>query len=238
VWRFGRQGGRNAEQAHPSAGPRQTARGIPRMNPTLLALPAAFGLAGASGLNASLPLLLISLLARLGLIQLAPPFDALQTDVAFYGILALAVVETTVDKIPALDSVGQALMVPLAATSGAIVFASQLGAIQQVDPGLQVVISLLIGGGTATAVHLTRSAVRPVLNLALLGPGASAAEDLTSGLLTLTGLLAPVLLPLVIVGMVVLFTVALRRRRRRRAQAMVRELYMQGDGASVSHPQG
>ena len=169
MWQFGRQGGRNAEQAHPSAGPRQTARGNPRMNPTLLALPAAFGLAGASGLNASLPLLLISLLARLGLIQLAPPFDALQTDVAFYGILALAVVETTVDKIPALDSVGQALMVPLAATSGAIVFASQLGAIQQVDPGLQVVISLLLGGGTATAVHLTRSAVRPVLNLALLG---------------------------------------------------------------------
>jgi Domain of unknown function (DUF4126) len=202
----------------------EIARHNSQMDPTLLALPAAFGLAGASGLNASLPLLLISMLARLGLIQLAQPFDALQSDVAFYGILGLAAVEFTVDKVPALDSVGQALMFPLAATSGAIVFGSQSGAIRQVDPGLQVVISLVIGGGTATAVHLTRSAVRPVLNLALLGPGASAAEDVTSGLLTITGLLAPALLPLVVVGIVVLLTVALRRRRRRRAQAMVREL--------------
>jgi hypothetical protein len=57
------------------------------MDPRLLALPAAFGLAGASGLNASLPLLIVSLLARAGLVHLAPPFDALQSDVAFYGIL-------------------------------------------------------------------------------------------------------------------------------------------------------
>jgi hypothetical protein len=76
------------------------------MNP-VLALPAAFGLAGATGLNATLPLLIVSLLARLGMIQLAPPFDALATDVAFWGLLVLAVVEFAVDKVPALDSVGR-----------------------------------------------------------------------------------------------------------------------------------
>ena len=41
------------------------------MNPALLQIPAAFGLAGASGLNATLPLLIVSLLARLGLVHLA-----------------------------------------------------------------------------------------------------------------------------------------------------------------------
>src|SRR5947208_2775656 len=80
------------------------------MDPRLLTLPAAFGLAGASGLNASLPLLVISLLARAGLVQLAPPFDALQSDVAFYGILLVAVIEFTADKVPALDSVTHVLM--------------------------------------------------------------------------------------------------------------------------------
>ncbi len=43
------------------------------MNPALLALPAAFGLAGATGLNATLPLLIVSVLARLGLIHLGSP---------------------------------------------------------------------------------------------------------------------------------------------------------------------
>ena len=207
------------------------------MDPRLLALPAAFGLAGASGLNASLPLLLISLLARLGLVQLAPPFDVLQTDVAFYGILAVAAVEFSVDKVPALDSVGQAMMLPMAATSGAIVFGSQSGAIRQVDPGLQVVISLLIGGGTATAVHLTRATVRPVLNLALLGPFASTAEDMTSGLLTITALLVPLLLPPMIVAAVVLATLAVRRRRQRKAQAMAWQLYWQSYWQSHAPPE-
>ena len=49
------------------------------MNPALMGLPAAFGLAGATGLNATLPLLIVSLLARLGLIHLAPPYDARST---------------------------------------------------------------------------------------------------------------------------------------------------------------
>src|SRR5205807_7188754 len=41
------------------------------VNPALLQLPAAFGLAGASGLNATLPLFLTSLLARLGYVHLS-----------------------------------------------------------------------------------------------------------------------------------------------------------------------
>lgn len=65
----------------------------PPMDPALLAPPAAFGLAGASGHNAGLPLLMISLLARLALLQLAAPCDALQSDVAFYGLLGRAIVE-------------------------------------------------------------------------------------------------------------------------------------------------
>jgi len=85
------------------------------VSPTLLALPAAFGLAGASGLNASLPLLIVSVLARLGLIHLASPYDALASDVAFYGLIALAIVEFAIDKIPVLDSIGHAVMLPVAA---------------------------------------------------------------------------------------------------------------------------
>jgi hypothetical protein len=183
------------------------------MDPRLLALPAAFGLAGASGLNASLPLLIISALARAGLVHLGQPFDALGSDVAFYGILALAVVEFVADKVPVLDSAGHAIMAPVAGASGAIVFASQTGTIQHVDPGLVVVLSLLVGGGTATAVHLTRATVRPVLNLGLLGPVASTVEDAAAAVLSVVALLAPALVPVVVV-LVIWLVVATRRRRR------------------------
>jgi hypothetical protein len=185
------------------------------VNPTLLALPAAFGLAGASGLNASLPLLIVSVLARLGLIHLASPYDALASDVAFYGLIALAIVEFAIDKIPVLDSIGHAVMLPVAAASGAILFASQTGAVSNVDPGLQVLASLLVGGSFAGMVHVARSAVRPVLNGILLGPPVSLVEDASSALLSLAAALAPFLVPVVFVALVVGVVMLWQRRRAR-----------------------
>jgi hypothetical protein len=183
----------------------------------LLSLPAAFGLAGATGLNATLPLLIVSLLDRLGLIHLASPYDALGSDIAFWGLLVLAVVEFAVDKVPALDSVGHAVMLPVAAAAGAILFASQTGAVTSMDPGLTVIVSLLAGGTIATAVHLTRAAVRPVANLAFLGPLASLVEDAGSTALTLTAALVPILVPFLLALLVLAAVMLWRRRRNTRA---------------------
>ena len=183
------------------------------MNVGLLQLPAAFGLAGATGLNATLPLFIVSLLARLGLIHLAPPYDALETDIAFWGLLVLALVEFAIDKVPALDSVGHAVMLPVAATAGAILFASQTGTVTSMDPGLSVIVSLLAGGAISGTVHLTRSAVRPVANLALLGPPMSLLEDASSAALTLAAALVPIVVPFLL-ALLVLAAVLLWERRR------------------------
>jgi len=183
------------------------------LNPALLSLPAAFGLAGASGLNATLPLLIVSLLARLGLIHLGSPYDALASDVAFYGLIVLAVVEFAIDKVPALDSVGHAVMLPLAAASGAILFASQTGAVTDVHPGLAVIVSVLAGAGVSSTVHLARAGVRPVANVVLLGPPLSFLEDTASAALSLAATLAPILVPFLL-ALIVLGGVLLWQRRR------------------------
>jgi Domain of unknown function (DUF4126) len=183
------------------------------MNPALLQLPAAFGLAGATGLNATLPLLIVSLLARFGLIHLAPPYDALASDVAFYGLLVLAAVEFAMDKVPALDSVGHAVMLPVSAAAGAILFASQTGAITSMDSGLGVLVSLLAGGAIAGTVHVARATVRPVVNLAFLGPPLSLVEDITSAALSLAATLIPILVPFLLV-LIVLGVMVLWERRR------------------------
>ena len=189
------------------------------MNPALLQLPAAFGLAGATGLNASLPLLIVSLLARMGLIQLAPPFDALESDIAFWGLLVLAVIEFAMDKVPALDSVGHALMLPVATAAGAILFASQTGTIKSMDSGVAVLASLLAGAAIAGTVHVTRATVRPVANLALLGPPLSLLEDVGSAALSLVALLIPILVPFLVV-LIALGAMALWERRRASRQAI------------------
>jgi hypothetical protein len=183
------------------------------LNPALLSLPAAFGLAGASGLNATLPLFIVSLLARLGLVQLAPPYDALASDVAFWGLLVLAIVEFAMDKVPALDSVGHVVMIPVSAAAGAILFASQTGAVSSVHPGLAVIASLLVGGSISTTVHVSRAAIRPVANVALLGPPLSLLEDLSSAALSLAALLVPLAVPFLL-ALILLAAVLLWQRRR------------------------
>jgi len=183
------------------------------MNPALMGLPAAFGLAGATGLNATLPLLIVSLLARLGLIHLAPPYDAIASDIAFWGLLVLAVVEFAIDKVPALDSVGHAVMLPVATAAGAILFASQTGTVTSMNSGLAVLVSLLAGGGIAATVHVSRAAVRPFANVVLLGPPLSFLEDVSSAALSLAAGLMPVLVPFLL-ALLALGAMLLWQRRR------------------------
>jgi len=186
------------------------------MNLSLLQIPAAFGLAGATGLNATLPIFIVSLLSRLGLIHLAPPFDALNSDIAFWGLLVLAIVEFAIDKIPALDSVGHAVMLPVSAAAGAILFASQTGTVTSMDPGVQVIVSLLAGGAIAGSVHVVRAAVRPVANVALMGPPLSLVEDAGSALLSLAALLVPIAVPFLLAILVLVAILLWDRRRSRR----------------------
>jgi hypothetical protein len=183
------------------------------VSPALIQLPAAFGLAGATGLNATLPLLIVSLLSRLGLIHLSAPYDALSSDVAFWGLLVLAVVEFAIDKVPALDSVGHAVMLPLAAASGAILFASQTGAVTSMHPGLAVIVSLLAGGAISATVHVAKAGVRPVANLALLGPPLSLLEDVSSIALASAAVLVPMVVPFLL-ALLALGAVAMWNRRR------------------------
>src|SRR5207244_5551558 len=86
-------------------------------------------------------------------------------------------------------------MLPVAAASGAILFASQTGTITGVHPGLAVLVSVLAGAGVSSTVHVARATVRPVANVVLMGPPLSFLEDTASAALALAGSLAPILLP-------------------------------------------
>jgi len=160
----------------------------------LLHILSAFGLSTAAGLNASLPLLIVGLLARAGALTLAAPYDALASDYALVGLLLIAGLEFLADKVPGLDSLAHAVLFPLAVTAGAIVFAVGSGAVASVHPGAQIVVALLAGAATSGVLHAVRASARPALNLAGLGPIISTLEDGTSAVL------APPLVPLVLIA--------------------------------------
>ena len=170
------------------------------MDPLLLGTASAFGLAAATGLNSTLPLLIVGLAARFGLLTLAAPFDAVASDVALIGLGVLALGEIAADKIPGADSIVHMIQAPLALAAGAILFASQNSMIQEVSPGLAVLVGLLTAGG----VHGLRALARPVVTVATMGlggPVVSTAEDVGSVGLTIMALAAPILAVVALIGL-------------------------------------
>lgn len=183
------------------------------------------GLASAAGLNAYIPLLALGLLGRFtDLVNLPSGFAWLENGWVLVIVAVLLTVEVVADKIPALDSVNDVIQTVVRPTSGGIVFgagtASQTAAVT--DPGAFVSsgqwIPVAIGVAVALVMHLTKTAVRPVANVATAGvaaPVLSTFEDVTSVGLVFAAVLLPVLVlvALVVIGWAA-FTLWRRRRRR------------------------
>lgn len=183
------------------------------------------GLATAAGLNAYIPMLMLGLLARFtAIVDLPGGWSWLENGWVLTIVGVLLVVEIVADKVPALDSVNDAVQTFVRPTAGGIVFgsgtAAQTAAVA--DPGdfarsgqwIPVVIGVVI----ALAVHLIKTAVRPAANVATAGvaaPVLSTVEDGISVSLVLVALLIPALV-LVFVAIIAWAAVRLLRRRRRR----------------------
>jgi hypothetical protein len=186
------------------------------------------GLASAAGLNAYIPLLAMGLLARFtNLVNLPHGWAWLENGWVLTIVAVLLAVEVVADKIPALDSVNDVVQTVVRPTAGGIVFgagtAAQTAAVT--DPGAFVSsgqwIPIAIGVVVALAMHLTKTAVRPVANVATAGvaaPVLSIVEDLASISLVFVAILLPVLV-LVVVALIAWSAVKLIRSRRRRPAA-------------------
>jgi len=106
---------------------------------------ASFGLAGAAGLNAWLPLFASALLDRLGVVDLGAPFDQLSTTTGLVVLGTLLVLDFVGDKVPALDHALHAAGTVIAPASGA------LTAIAFLAPILAVLAVAAMGIAGATA---------------------------------------------------------------------------------------
>ncbi|MGV0645550.1 DUF4126 domain-containing protein [Mycolicibacterium sp. XJ879] len=181
------------------------------------------GLATAAGLNAYIPLLALGLLSRFtDLVALPQGWAWLENGWVMLIVAVLLVIEVIADKVPALDTVNDAVQTFIRPTSGGIVFgsgtAAQTSAVT--DPGAFAQsgqwVAVLIGVVVALVISLTKSTVRPAANVATAGvaaPVLSTVEDGVSFGLVFVAILVPVLVLVVVIG---LAWAAVRLRRRRR----------------------
>jgi hypothetical protein len=180
-----------------------------------MAILTGLGLAGAAGLNAYVPLVLVGILGRLDVLDLPAPYDLLESTPVLGVLGVLLAVEVLADKVPAVDSLNDLIQTVVRPAAGAVLFAGSLGAGSELPPEIGLIAGLLAAGG----VHATKASARPVVNVTTAGAGApvvSVIEDVVSAGTTLIALFVPVLvLVLVLLFVVVAYHVVTRRRQER-----------------------
>ncbi|HTJ92999.1 MAG TPA: DUF4126 domain-containing protein [Pararobbsia sp.] len=166
----------------------------------LSAISLSAGLAWASGLRLYLTMALVGLGAAVGVIHLPSALAFLASPWMISGAIALAAVEFFADKIPALDSLWDAVHTLIRIPAGALLAAAALG---HSDPTLQT-LAALAGGALAGTAHLTKAGSRALINLSpepLSNWIASSAEDV----LMIVGLTLALFLPAVFLILLISF---------------------------------
>ncbi|WP_322488807.1 DUF4126 domain-containing protein [Chloroflexus sp.] len=159
---------------------------------TIIALASSLGLATATGLNAYLPLLTVSVLSRLGLIQLSEPFDLLAHPITMIVLAVLAILDFIGDKVPAVDSVFHIIGLVISPIAGAIVALAAAQDVVAIHPAVVAIAAIIAAAGTQSA----RASIRPAVTAATGGTANSFLsffEDALSFVLSLFAIFLPVI---------------------------------------------
>ena len=174
---------------------------------------AAFGLSGAAGLNAWLPLFVSALLDRVGVVDFAGPVDDFSSNAGLVVLGTLMVLDFVGDKVPVVDHALHVVGGVVAPISGALLFIGPTGD----ETSLPSIVSLVLGAIVAGSIHTARATVRPAATATTAGtanPLLSLSEDATSGVLTALAFIAPLVAFVLLVALVVGLALAWRRVQR------------------------
>jgi uncharacterized membrane protein len=185
---------------------------------TMLDLFSAFGLAGSAGLNAYIPLLLVALAARFPLsdplLNLSEPYNVMGSWWAIGIITVLLLIEMTVDKIPAIDTVNDVIQTFVRPAAGAVLFAANANIVNDIHPVLALGAGLLVAGG----VHAVKGVARPVVTATTAGTGnwlVSLLEDIVAFFTSILAIFLPIL-GVFLFAVLLFYALRLYQRRKRR----------------------
>jgi hypothetical protein len=180
----------------------------------------AFGLSASAGLNAYIPLLVVSLLAKFtDLIKLDEPWAALESWWIIGLLVVLSVIEFFADKVPAVNHINDIIQTVIRPAAGAILFAASADSITEISPVLSLAAGLLVSG----SVHVAKAgALRPAVTASTGSTGntlVSMAEDVLSTVLSIISVLIPIVVGLLLALLVSWFIWWFWRRTNRQMAA-------------------
>ncbi|ABC38435.1 DUF4126 domain-containing protein [Burkholderia thailandensis] len=158
------------------------------------------GLAWASGLRLYLTVLIAGVFARVGLIHLPDTLAVLTSPWVIGAAAVLAVAEFLADKVPAFDSLWDAVHTFIRIPAGAVLAAASLG---HADPTL-LVLAGLAGGTLAGSAHIAKAGTRALINLSP-EPISNWIASTTEDGLTVGGLVLAFFVPLVFIALMIGF---------------------------------
>jgi len=196
----------------------------------MIAALTGMGLSAAAGLNAYIPFLIVALVARFtDVITLPATYAWIESWWAIGIGSVLLLSEVVLDKIPAVDSVNDAVQTFIRPAMGGLVFAATAAAADldssawmAAHPWVGIVLGVVVSG----LVHTGKKAASAVVNMGTAGFGApvvSTAEDGASVGLSLAALFAPLLclVALILLAWVLIAgSLRVRRWRRRRGSSV------------------
>jgi hypothetical protein len=185
---------------------------------SLLSVGLGIGLAAACGFRVFVPLLVMSVASRAGMLELAGGSEWIGSLPALVALAVATALEIAAYYVPWLDNALDTVSGPAAVVAGVVVTAS---AVSGMDPALRWSLAVIAGGGAAGAVKATMAVARGVSSVATAGLGnflVASGEAAGSFLLAA----AAVLVPLLALGLALLVVVVAARSLRalgRRAPA-------------------
>lgn len=195
----------------------------------MLAALTGLGLSTAAGLNAYIPLLVVGVLANVtDSVRLPDGYSWLSNWGVLAVIAVLLVAEMVLDKVPAVDSVNDAIQTAVRPAAGGVVF-SATNAAAELDHSTWMTehpwAGWLLGIVVALAVHVLKATARPMINMGTGGVGApvaSTVEDAGSLGMSLIAVFMPVLVIVALLLLALLAWWTIRKVRRYRAARRAR----------------
>jgi len=171
------------------------------------------GLSAACGFRVFVPLLILSIAAQLGFLDLSRGFEWIGTDAAMIAFGIATLLEISGYFIPWLDNLLDTIATPAAVLAGILATASLLG---DFSPFVRWALAIIAGGGAAGMVQTTTVALRGLSSTTtggLANPILSFLEILGAVGVSILAILIPVITITVLIILIAVFITRFIRKR-------------------------
>ena len=193
------------------------------MYAVIMGLLTGIGLSATCGFRVFVPLLIMSIAAHAGHLELAQGFEWIGSTPAIIAFSVATLLEVGAYYIPWLDNLLDTIATPAAAVAGIIVTAS---AVSGMSPLLQWSLAIIAGGGAAAVVQSTTVVTRGTSSVTTWGtanPVVSTLELILSIVSSILIICLPIL-TILLLGLVAYLIIKKIRKRKQAEQAQTEVL--------------